>query len=251
MRRTLAAILALCLCMALFGCAKKPDGSDKPTDSPGPTKTPMPTYTPIPSPSRVPTATPAPVPVIRIQNYKYASQNSAALGITSSFPSHWRVSESAYTLSFTQPVDMHHFPARAAITVSSINKVLSKDALAKEARSAAAIIGRQYEHFEILKPGTHSGSMLKTNGWCLEYAADYSSFPIKGYIMMVNLNKQIYMFHFQSAKEDYIDFKPVIEKIRKGLKRYVAKATPAPKASEFILIPTLTPALSPPPTLKP
>ena len=160
------------------------------------------------SPASDPAATEAPasndIAIIDPATYQFSALTDTALGFTFNYPSHWVSVPGVYTVCFREPQEEGKFPARVAITVKKMVHTPDEQVLAEQLTSYMRIIHNQYDKstFESGTPNL-SDNLMGRLAMSNTYLAYSGKNEVKGYVIGTAVGRNICVFHFCAAYEDY------------------------------------------------
>ena len=136
--------------------------------------------------------------------YQYTALTDTALGFTFNYPSHWVSVPGVYTVCFREPQEEGKFPARVAITVKKMVHTPDEQVLAEQLTSYMRIIHNQYDKstFESGTPNL-SDNLMGRLAMSNTYLAYSGKNEVKGYVIGTAVGRNICVFHFCAAYEDY------------------------------------------------
>ncbi len=136
--------------------------------------------------------------------FQYTALTDTSLGFTFNYPSHWVNVPGVYTVCFREPKEEGKFPARVAITVKKMVHTPDEQVLAEQLTSYMRIIHNQYDKstFESGTPNL-SDNLMGRLAMSNTYLAYSGKNEVKGFVMGTAVGRNICVFHFCAAYEDY------------------------------------------------
>lgn len=136
--------------------------------------------------------------------YQYTALTDTSLGFTFNYPSHWVSVPGVYTVCFREPPEEGHFPARVAITVKKMVHTPDEQVLEEQLTAYMRIIHKQYDSstFESGTPNL-SDNLMGRLAMSNTYLAFSGKNEVKGYVIGTAVGRNICVFHFCAAYEDY------------------------------------------------
>lgn len=227
MKKRLLAIALLAVLM-LTGCGSDDAVTPEATEVPAPTPVvsdggdvPAPgvpdeddgvdySYSPI---EFVATETATPVPAITLDDYVYVWKIDDVIKLKYMMPKHWNQEWGEHTVQLTEPVSDSELPARIAISSYRVGSDQSSDKMKQHLRNLLKSISKTYESFSFDKDINRKNKFIRYYGYSVYYRAERDGVSYRGFVIICNIGKWIYAYHYSAETEKFSALLPAAQKV--------------------------------------
>ena len=195
-KRILAILLLLSLALTLCSCGK--DEEPEPAETVAPAETQA-----VPGETLPPDEDGGDEGFV-IDTTEWVGLVSDSFGVSLEYPSYWVNNPGKHTICYYDPATAEVYPTRFALTTKQLYHTPKAKVMPDHLKDYLKVLSEGYEKKSMEIGDLEEGiTFMGHRAWATTYLAFKGKTEVKGYVIMTNIERDLYVFHYTAAYGTY------------------------------------------------